>query len=108
MAVAVRALAAVVAPQPKKEAPAVAPADVSLEIAYGPPPELAVSLSDPFSQKRMAQIRSEISTADVERRVATAVDTLLSGAELPVNPFPPLARLNGCRMSGVGCRVSDY
>ena len=41
----------------------------------------------------MQRLREQLSSADVEKRVAVCVGTLLGGAELPLNPFPPLARL---------------
>ena len=56
-------------------------------------PELTIAPADRDGHARMRLLREQLTAADVERRLAGCVDTLLSNAELPVNPFPPLARL---------------
>ena len=58
-----------------------------------PLPELDSEPSDSLGATRMRRLKEHLLSADVERRVGGAVETLLSSAELPVNPFPPLARL---------------
>ena len=64
------------------------------ELAYIPPPELPDGVYlDELAAARQRKLRERLSSADVERSVARCADVLLSGAELPLNPFPPLARL---------------
>lgn len=58
------------------------------------PPEADLSPSDDtFLAVRMKTLREYLTRTDLERRMARCTDTLLSAAELPVNPFPTLARL---------------
>ena len=48
---------------------------------------------DRFASTRLKLMRQLLQTADVERRVARAVDAVLGADELPVNPFPTMAKL---------------
>ena len=81
-------------PEPPAEAPALAlPSSPEYEIPYAAPPPDTVSPLDSFASVRLTRARELLVKADVERRIARCVDALLGADELPMNPYPTLARL---------------
>ena len=79
-------------PPPEEEEP---PVELEAqELPFQEPPiDQAAADGDEFTGARLRRVREQLTAADVERRIASCVDTLLGAAELPVNPFPPLAKL---------------
>ncbi len=48
---------------------------------------------DRFASTRLKLVHRLLQTSDVERRIARALDVLLGADELPINPFPTIAKL---------------
>ena len=64
----------------------------ALEIPYQDPPVDSIAL-DKFAVIRQRHVRQQLAANDIERRIGRCVDALLSAAELPANPFPPLVKM---------------
>ena len=81
------------APPPAPAASDPVPQVEAAELPYLPPPEDVSVPIDSFAAVRLKRARAQLEKADVERRIARCVDALLGADELPMNPFPTLARL---------------
>ena len=87
------AAAAARAPPPAPAASDPQPQVEAAELPYLPPPEDMSIPVDSFAAIRLKRARAQLEKADVERRIARCVDALLGSDQLPLNPFPTLARL---------------
>ena len=82
---------------PQQLAPAPATAAV-------PPSEHESEAGSEFDAVRLRRLRDFLQETDVENRLAGCVEQMLSGEELPWNPYPSLVRLLRLAMAVRGRR----
>ena len=70
-----------------------APEQASAPAAAVPPSEHESEAGPEFDAVRLRRLRDFLQETDVENRLASCVEQMLSGEELPWNPYPSLVRL---------------